>query len=116
MFAKKILPITRAYIAFTLVNKHGLSQFKVARLLGMKQPAVNYLVRRKRGAKYMVTLENTPELKKMLDNLAKTICDSGIFDPCELCRMLRRNTVLLKHMVELLDEKSFIECRHLIES
>lgn len=85
-------------------------------MLGMKQPAVNYLVRRRRGTKYMSALENAPELKRLLDNLAKTIHDGGIFDPCELCGMLRRDATLLKHVAELLNEKDFIECQHLIKS
>jgi len=116
IFAKKLLPAARAYIAFVLASEYNLSQLKIARILGMKQPAVNYLVRGKRGAKYICEIKNAPELRSVLDDLARKVYSSGAFNPCKLCEVLRKDATLLRQAMKLLGEEYFTDCHLLVRS
>jgi predicted transcriptional regulator len=63
-YVRKILPAIKAYIACTLVRKHGYSQLKVAKILGMKQPAVNYIVTGRRPYTLHCSIRENPGVEE----------------------------------------------------
>ena len=105
VFSRKILPVARAYVASVLINEYNISQLRAAKLLGMKQPAVNYLVRGKRRVKYMDLLRSVPLLKDVLDDIVEEVKLGNIFNPCDFCKRLTSNSALLKQVLDALDEK-----------
>jgi predicted transcriptional regulator len=103
-YVKKVLPAIKAYIACTLVRKHGYSQLKVAKILGMKQPAVNYIVTGRRPIHCIVVLEKTPELKKILDDYIEDLKKGFPFDPCVICMRIRSNEAVYKTVLRAASE------------
>ena len=85
---KHLLPAIRAYLSRELVVKYGLSQFRVAKILGIKQPAVNYAVSGKRSTKYLGLIDSINGLKKFLDEIAESIARGYDFDHCYICRKI----------------------------
>lgn len=113
VYARYVLPAIRAYLSRELVLKYGLSQFKVSKILGVKQSAVNYFVRGTRKPKYMNILENTRELKNILDNLAEQLARGLLFDKCYVCGLLYSNRVVLEALVQAVAGEKINLCRHL---
>jgi predicted transcriptional regulator len=103
-YVKKVLPAIKAYIACTLVRKHGYSQLKVAKILGMKQPAVNYIVTGRRPIHCIVVLEKTPELKKILDDYIEDLKKGFPFDPCVICKRITSNEAVYKTVLQVASE------------
>ena len=103
-YVKKVLPAIKAYIACTLVRKHGYSQLKVAKILGMKQPAVNYIVTGRRSIHCIVVLEKTPELKKILNDYIEDLKKGVPFDPCVICKRITSNEAVYKTVLQVASE------------
>jgi len=76
IIANEILPAVRALTAKKLIEGYGFSQKKTAILMGLTQPAVSQYKRNLRGYKIEPRIKS-PEIEKMIDNLAKGIA-SGI--------------------------------------
>lgn len=104
IYIRKILPVAKAYLAFVLVKKYGLSQLKVAKMLNMKQSAVNYAVTGRRRVKYSNVIDKIPELKSIFDEMAKQIYGGVTFYPCNLCNKLTRDRSLLANVINSLGE------------
>lgn len=69
--AKATIPALRAMVAKRLLQKYGLTQQRVARLLGVTQAAISNYLRETRGAAY--TLESNIVVTVMMDDLAKSL-------------------------------------------
>lgn len=87
-------------MASVLVKEYKLSQLRVAKLLGMKQPSVNYVVTGRRRAKYSDLVERLPGLRHLLDEVVKDVYYGLVFNPCELCGKLVSNSELLRDIME----------------
>ncbi|MEM4481222.1 MAG: transcriptional regulator [Desulfurococcaceae archaeon] len=105
VYTKKILPVAKAYLAYTLVKNYGFSQLKAAKALNMKQSAVNYVVTGRRRIKYFYILDCSPELKNIFDDFAKQLYGGIEFHPCNLCDKLARDRSLLARLVDYINEK-----------
>jgi|Deesub1362B_J571_1020462.scaffolds.fasta_scaffold00423_13 hypothetical protein len=95
---KCILPSVRAMLAKELVTRHNLSQEQTAKLLGVSQPAISLYYRKLRGK--AINLEKEREIKKMIENLAKTLANENFQHKnfiqafCEICKMIRAKGLL----------------------
>jgi len=90
-----VLPRIRALVAEELVNVRGVSQVRVARILGITQPAVSQYLRKARS-KSIKALEDDPVISRELSRIAKTAADGGDISTkmCGLCRKLRKSMAL----------------------
>lgn len=96
-----------------LVREYKLSQLKVAKLLGMKQPAVNYVITGRRRVRYIDLVERVPELRSILDNIARSIHSGTSFNPCELCEKISKNSELLGLVLNYFGERISATCFHI---
>ena len=90
-----VLPRVRALIAKELVEGLGMSQVRVARLIGITQPAISQYLRKARS-KTIRALENDPKVRKEISRIAQTAVDGGnvSLEICTLCSKLRRSKAL----------------------
>lgn len=108
IYTKKILPAIKAYIACVLVKDYGVPQLRVARLLDMAQPAVNYIVTGRRRSKCMNLVDKCPELKSILDLYVLEIYGGALFHPCVICDKIVRNDKVLRSILNALGEETAI--------
>ena len=94
IIAFEILPAVRALVARRLTGRHGFSQKRAARLLGVSQPAVSQYRKDLRGYRSVLFREN-PGLKAMAEDIADRMAAGEIKDFhstlafCELCKQIR---------------------------
>lgn len=116
IYTRKILPVIRAYIACTLVKQYKMPQLRVAKILGIKQPSVNYLVTGRRKVKCMELVDAVPGVKKILDEYIAQLYMGKSFDPCVVCDYLNSDKSLIKDVFSYLGETSFVERRCITSS
>lgn len=99
IFARKILPSIKLYIAAKLVSDYGFTQLEASRLLGVKQPLINYVLTGRRKPKYIELVERIPEVeavvREFIDEIAsrgRRASSSGFI--CRLCRVFRDGELL----------------------
>jgi len=106
IFAKKLLTPIKLYLACKLVKSYGFTQLEVSKLLGIKQPLINYVLTGKRKPKFLGLIERNPKLREHLDNLAESIASKRVEVAaerfCELCETVRSDRELFKEVVESL--------------
>jgi len=87
---RKIMPSIKSYIAVKLVREYGFTQLEVARILGMKQSAVNYAITGRRTPKFYSKVLGVEALASLLDEAASKLArDKGhVFNQCELCHAI----------------------------
>ncbi|MEM1695425.1 MAG: hypothetical protein QXO48_06450 [Desulfurococcaceae archaeon] len=113
IYAKYMLPAIRAYLSRELVLKYGLSQFRVSKILGVKQSAVNYFVKGTRKPRYISIVENTKEFREMLDALANQLAKGSPFDKCYICNMIHNNSRVLETILQAFAREKIIGCKHI---
>ncbi|MFW9798962.1 MAG: transcriptional regulator [Candidatus Thorarchaeota archaeon] len=95
-----ILPALRSLIAKELTEQLAFSQVEAARKMGTTQAAISQYLSRKRGNQLTDTLEEIPEVKSAVHNVAADLAveESLIVDSieaiCDLCRVLRNDSVV----------------------
>ena len=100
---KEVLPAIRAMLVKELIERHRLSQIKVARKLGITQPAVSQYLRMLRGAgRGSVLLKNIEKyVRGLADDIArgKLKRKQVIERYCMICRSMgQRELICLLHM------------------
>ena len=109
-----LLPTIKAYIAEILVKEYSFSQLRTARILNMKQSAVNYIVTGKRRVKYHDILEKSTELKNLVREVIERINNTSTFDPCEVCNKITSNSTLYTSIMSSLGiTQTSIKCSHI---
>lgn len=90
-----VLPRIRALVAEELVNARGVSQVRVAEILGITQPAVSQYLRKARS-KSVRALEDDPKIGRELSRIAMIAADGKDIstDVCRLCHKLRTSKAL----------------------
>ncbi len=73
--AKATIPALRAMVARRLVNRYGLTQQRVACLLGVTQASVSNYLREVRGSTFKI--EETPRIGEMLDDIARQLVEGA---------------------------------------
>jgi len=99
VFTKKLLPSIKLYIAYKLVSEYGFTQLEASRVLGVKQPLINYLLSGRRIPKYIELIHSNPVLKNIVDGLAEDISNnrlnpSTMSIACTICKALRESNIL----------------------
>jgi len=92
--AFEILPAVRAMVARQMTKEYKMPQKKVARLLGVSQPAISQYKRDLRGYRSSI-FKNNPGLRSMVNRIAEGLASGEIRDAqstisfCELCKAIR---------------------------
>lgn len=96
---KSAIPAIRASLAKVLIEKHGLTQECVARLLGVTQAAVSQYSRSVRG--HLLNLESCPEIMREVERFASDLVDNDglpasaqIRSYCNICKLVRSRKLL----------------------
>jgi predicted transcriptional regulator len=90
---KTVIPSIRALLARTLMEKHGMKELQVAKLLGVSQSAVSKYVTRTRGS--VMKIEETPELRSIVSKMTSALISSPgqsaelLLLFCQACRHIR---------------------------
>ena len=101
VFARKLLPAIKLYIASKLVREHGFTQLEASKLLGVKQPLINYVLSGRRKPKYMDLIVSIPSIKKGIDGIVEEIAvkRSTMFNggniACTICSLIRSSGRLM---------------------
>jgi len=90
----EFLPVIRAIIAKSLIEKYGMSQKQAAEKLGISQPAISQYKKEIRGYRADIVKHNS-EAMRIIDGLAKKVAYGELtqkeasMEFCELCRYIR---------------------------
>lgn len=113
-----VLPGIRALIAKDLMERHKLTQDKVAEKLGVSQAAISQYYRAIRGSKTEF-LEKDEEVNKAIQKLAGRIASeelnyiSASEELCGICKLIRKKKLICemhrKHSENLKDCKRCME-------
>lgn len=93
-----VLPQIRRELARQLVFKHGLTQARAARLLGMSDPTISNYVRSKDGGSdWFHDQHDHEEFYKEVELVAQRIIHGSnvVAETCQLCEMVKRTKVLI---------------------
>lgn len=112
VFVRKILPNIKVYLASILVSKYGFSQLEASRLLGIKQPLLNYYIRGRRVVKYVDKLLSIQSVKECFDAVLEHLVSrrssviNGVSLSCFLCRSIytARGSEALVNLVGLVTD------------
>jgi len=97
--SQNILPAVRALIAMELMDKHKMTQGKVAEKLGVSQAAVSQYSRAIRGSNTKALL-NDNDVKKFIQKLSGRIASgeidhkNGSEEMCSACRLIREKKII----------------------
>lgn len=92
---KNLFPAIRAGLVQDLIEGHGLTQAKVAKMLGITQPAVSQYVNNLRGSDHSKVLKKygiERDVKKLAADLANKSVNykNALQMYCELCTKIRK--------------------------
>ena len=96
---KSALPALRASIAKTLMTKYGLTQMRIAELLGVTQTAISYYISNKRGSAAQESIQ-ADEIKKTVIEISSMLVQKEIDRRAvatkltEALRYIKRNHLL----------------------
>lgn len=95
-----ILPTIRKELAKKLVNNHGFSQSKVARVFGLTDAAISQYLKNKRGENIVVTADaNYGVVECQLNESARRIAEEGVdfaAEVCSICLAFKKSGILAK--------------------
>jgi predicted transcriptional regulator len=95
---KSVVPSIKALLAIELVEKHGMTQEKVAELLGISQSAVSKYTRKVRG--YVIKVDEMVEMEAFVDTLVSSLVEGAyqraefLASFCQMCRMIRKTGLM----------------------
>ncbi len=112
-----VLPTIRRDLAKELVEVHGMSQAKVARVFGVTNAAVSQYLKKKRGSNPVI--ENAPdyhifeeEIKNASKRIAKEESDFST-EICNICTAVKKAGILSRIYREYLGcEPPLCSCDH----
>lgn len=76
--AKYVIPALRLMIAKKLIEKHGLTQSEVAKLLGVTQPSISHYLNSKRGIRMAKILSRSKDVREYVDRYVEKTLASGL--------------------------------------
>jgi predicted transcriptional regulator len=92
-----VLPQIRQELAKELIFKHGLTQVRTARLLGLSSPAIsNYMNSKKRISEESQEYPGQKEFKKEVEWAAQRIIDGSnvVVETCRLCEIIKKSNLI----------------------
>jgi uncharacterized protein len=102
-----VLPAIRALMARTIVEKHGMKEKQVAKLLGLSQSAISRYTTKDRGN--TITLENVPEVQTLIDKMITLLLHGKPNQTTEILELLCQTCKVIREkglMCELCQKKT----------
>lgn len=97
--SQEVLPALRALIAKELMEKHKMTQGKVAEKLGVSQAAISQYYRAVRGSKANF-LQNDKDIEQYIKRVAGRIASgelnyvSAMGEFCDVCKLVRKKKLI----------------------
>ncbi len=88
-FIKRYSTAIRIAIALDLIRRYNLSQFQSAKLIGMPQPLINYVLQGRRRIRGLEEILDNPEAYSVLKEISDKIIGGEKIDLCEICIRMR---------------------------
>jgi predicted transcriptional regulator len=111
---KTVLPAIKALMARNIVEKHGMNEQQVAKILGLSQSAISRYKTKDRGN--IITLENEPEVQKLIEQMTTFL----IYEPhkkkeilelfCATCETIRKKGLMCQLCKEKMHKKWAESC------
>ncbi|HID80330.1 MAG TPA: hypothetical protein EYP48_01260 [Ignisphaera sp.] len=95
LFIARSASSIRLAIAMELVTTFGVSQSKAAKLAGIPQPLLNYVLRGKRSVFGLNEIYKSKEAVNVIREVAKELLSGRILYLCDVCFRLRQRKALL---------------------
>ena len=95
---KSVIPAVKALIAKELVEKQGLKQDEVARMLGISQSAVSRYTRKVRG--HVIKIDDIDEVETLVNRMITILSDENFKRAeflkafCQTCKSIRRTSAM----------------------
>ena len=102
-----VLPAIRALMARTIVEKHGMKEKQVAKLLGLSQSAISRYTTKDRGN--TIILENVPEVQTLIDKMIRLLLHGKPNQTTEILELLCQTCKVIREkglMCELCQKKT----------
>jgi len=102
-----VLPAIRALMARTIVEKHGMKEKQVAKLLGLSQSAISRYTTKDRGN--TIILENVPEVQTLIDKMITLLLHGKPNQTTEILELLCQTCKVIREkglMCELCQKKT----------
>lgn len=89
-FMRSYSTVIRIAIALNLVNKYGLTQFQAAKVVGLPQPLLNYVIQGRRRIPNLEKILKNESISKLINELSHRLMSRGAeLDMCEICIRIR---------------------------
>jgi len=88
-FIKRYSTAIRIAIALDLIKRYNLSQFQSAKLIGIPQPLINYVLQGRRKVRGLEKILNNSEIYNILKEVSDKIIRGEEVDLCEVCMKVR---------------------------
>jgi len=102
-----VLPAIRALMARTIVEKHGLKEKQVAKVLGLSQSAISRYTTKNRGN--IIAIENVPEVQTLIDQMITLLLYGKSHQTKEILELLCQTCKIIREkglMCELCQKKT----------
>jgi len=80
--------LIRIAVAIHLVKKHDVTQLRAAKLTGVQQPLLNYVLRGHRYPQGLDELEKLPGFNELVEWVSQRLLKGKPIDMCTICRQL----------------------------
>ncbi|MEM1619773.1 MAG: helix-turn-helix domain-containing protein [Fervidicoccaceae archaeon] len=90
LYLKNCATAIRVAVAKELINKYGYSQTEAAKLVGISQPLLNYVLKGKRRIRGLSEIEKSNEASEIIRRVADAINLGKVVDMCDVCMTFRK--------------------------
>ena len=94
-----VLPAIRALMARTIVEKHGMKEKQVAKVLGLSQSAISRYTTKNRGN--IIAIENVPEVQTLINQMINLLLYGKSHQTkeilellCQTCKIIREKGLM----------------------
>jgi len=111
---KSVIPAIKALMAKELVEKHGMKQNEVAKILGISQSAVSKYTKKVRG--HVISIDSIEEIHIPISSMI-TLAVSGTYQRteflqlfCQTCLIIRRKGMMCQHCIKTEPKTNMSKC------
>ncbi len=94
VFMSRYLPAIKAAIAKELIERYGYSQLRAAKMVGLKQPELNYILHGKRRSRELNELINNSIFRNIVREVAEKLHRGEDVSLCSICSTLRSSNII----------------------
>jgi predicted transcriptional regulator len=97
---RSVVPAVKALVAIEMVEKRGLKQDEVAKILGISQSAVSKYTSKTRG--YVITVDNTDDVQPLINKMIALLLRGDyqrqdlLASFCQTCATIRKKSLMCK--------------------